>query len=76
MDTVKRGNALILLDTLHFYRSRVTLDELKSTPKKLFRTVHICDAAKRYRRIRRASSILAGRNGSIPERRDRYCRNS
>ena len=46
LDTVKRGNALILLDTLHFYRSRVTLDELKSTPKKLFRTVHICDAGE------------------------------
>ncbi len=43
---VKRENALILLDTLHFYRSRVTPAELKDTPKELFKTVHICDAGR------------------------------
>lgn len=41
---VKRENALILLDTLHFYRSHVTPAELKDTPKELFKTIHICDA--------------------------------
>ncbi len=41
---VKKPNALILLDTLHFYRSRVTMEELLDTPKELFKTVHVCDA--------------------------------
>jgi len=46
INNVKKENALILLDTLHFYRSKVTLEELRSCPKKLFKTVHICDASK------------------------------
>lgn len=44
LSAVNRDNALILLDTLHFYRSRVTLGELKEAPKNLFKTVHVCDA--------------------------------
>ena len=44
LTAVKRENALILLDTLHFYRSRVTPAELIDTPKELFKTIHICDA--------------------------------
>jgi sugar phosphate isomerase/epimerase len=46
INAVKRKNALILLDTLHFYRSKVTLEELRSCPRDLFKTVHICDAEK------------------------------
>jgi len=46
INAVKKKNVLILLDTLHFYRSRVTLEDLRSCPKNLFKTVHICDAGK------------------------------
>lgn len=44
IQTVNKQNALVLLDTLHFHRSKVTLEELNSYPKELFKTVHICDA--------------------------------
>jgi sugar phosphate isomerase/epimerase len=46
LDAVKKPNAAIFVDTLHFYRSRVTLDELDSCPKDLFRFMHICDGPK------------------------------
>ncbi|MEG1603073.1 MAG: TIM barrel protein [Cloacibacillus sp.] len=45
--TSNKQNARILLDTLHFYRSHVSLDELKAAPKYLFKTVHVCDAGKK-----------------------------
>lgn len=41
---VKRPNAKIVLDTLHFYRSRVTTEDFKNCPKELFKIAHICDA--------------------------------
>jgi len=40
----KKTNAGILLDTLHFYRSRVDMKTLRSCPSDLFNVVHICDA--------------------------------
>ena len=43
LDAVKRPNAAIFIDTLHFHRSRVTLEELDACPKELFRFAHICD---------------------------------
>lgn len=41
--TVKKKNAGYLIDTLHFYRSRVKLSELDDIPKDKFRIAHICD---------------------------------
>jgi sugar phosphate isomerase/epimerase len=46
LDAVKKPNAAIFVDTLHFYRSRVTLEELDACPKDLFRFMHICDGPK------------------------------
>jgi sugar phosphate isomerase/epimerase len=46
LDTVKKPNAAIFVDTLHFYRSRVKPEELDACPKKLFRFMHICDGPK------------------------------
>jgi len=46
LDAVKKPNAAIFIDTLHFYRSRTLLEELDSCPKNLFRFMHICDGAK------------------------------
>ena len=39
-----RKNVGIVLDTLHFYRSRVTLEELGQIPPEWFHYVHLCDA--------------------------------
>jgi len=43
LDAVKKPNAAIFIDTLHFHRSRVSLEELDACPKDLFRFMHICD---------------------------------
>ena len=45
IDSVRKPNSAILLDTLHFHRSRVTLNELKDYPSDLFRIAHLCDAS-------------------------------
>ncbi len=43
VNVVNRENACYLVDTLHFYRSKVNLSELDDIPKEKFRIVHICD---------------------------------
>jgi len=42
--TVKRPNAGLMIDTLHFHRSRVRLEELDEVPRDWFHFAHICDA--------------------------------
>ncbi len=44
--TVKRENCGLLIDTLHFQRSRVALEELDAVPAEMFHFVHVCDANK------------------------------
>jgi sugar phosphate isomerase/epimerase len=39
-------NGGILIDTLHFDRSRTSLDELNDVPQEWFHYVHLCDAPK------------------------------
>jgi sugar phosphate isomerase/epimerase len=41
---VHKPNAGIMVDTLHFHRSRVALAELEALPPGLFHFAHICDA--------------------------------
>jgi sugar phosphate isomerase/epimerase len=41
--TVNRENAGIMVDTLHFHRSRVSLEELNELPREWFHFAHICD---------------------------------
>lgn len=43
LDAVKRPNAGIMVDTLHFNRSRVRPEELDDCPPELFHMAHICD---------------------------------
>jgi len=43
INTVNRDNVGYMIDTLHFYRSRVELSELDDIPKYKFRMAHICD---------------------------------
>src|SRR5262252_2821838 len=42
---VNRDNAGILVDMLHFGRSRSSLDELAKLPREWFRFAHVCDAS-------------------------------
>lgn len=41
--TANRENCGIMVDTLHFHRSRVALEELDEVPRHWFHFVHICD---------------------------------
>lgn len=41
---VGRGNAGVLVDALHFFRSGSSLDELAALPRPWFRFVQLCDA--------------------------------
>jgi sugar phosphate isomerase/epimerase len=41
---VDRANAGILIDTLHFFRSDSSLDELTALPRRWFHFVQLCDA--------------------------------
>jgi sugar phosphate isomerase/epimerase len=43
--TVNRSNAGILVDTLHFFRSNSSIDQLAALPREWFRFVQLCDAA-------------------------------
>lgn len=43
INSVNKDNAGYLIDTLHFYRSRVELSELEDIPKDKLRMAHICD---------------------------------
>jgi len=42
---VNRPNAGMLIDLLHFARSRSSIEELKKLPREWFRFAHVCDAA-------------------------------
>lgn len=44
LDAAGCDNAGIIVDTLHFHRSRITMGELDALPKKWLHCVHICDA--------------------------------
>lgn len=46
LNAVQMPNAGILVDTLHFDRSRSRLDDLRKLPRGWFHFVHLCDAPK------------------------------
>lgn len=46
LKAVDKDNAGIMIDTLHFNRSRVDLDELDKIPKEWFHFAHLCDGPK------------------------------
>jgi len=43
LESVNRPNMGLMVDTLHFYRSRVALEELDACPRQWFHFVHLCD---------------------------------
>lgn len=63
LDTVKKDNAGIMVDTLHVYRSRVSMEELAQIPKKLLNLAHICDGpAEIPDRADKEALIFTGRD--------------
>lgn len=44
LKAVDRPNAGILVDTLHFDRSRSSLEDLRNLPREWFHFIHLCDA--------------------------------
>ena len=44
LEAINRPNAGLLIDTLHFNRSRCSLEDLKHLPREWFHFVHLCDA--------------------------------
>ena len=42
---VNRANAGLLIDVLHFTRSRSRIEDLRQLPREWFRFAHVCDAA-------------------------------
>jgi sugar phosphate isomerase/epimerase len=43
---VKRDNVGVMIDALHFHRSRVQLEELDAVPRDWFHFAHLCDAPR------------------------------
>ena len=43
LNTVKRANAGILIDMLHFFRSNSSKEALKALPREWFHFAHVCD---------------------------------
>lgn len=63
LNTVKRPNARVMLDTLHAWRSKVSLDEIKAIPKELFDMAHLCDGpAEIPARTDKEALIYTGRD--------------
>ena len=63
INTVRRPNARIMADTLHTWRSQVSLDELRAVPKELFDMAHICDGpAEIPARTDKEALIYTGRD--------------
>jgi sugar phosphate isomerase/epimerase len=46
VESARRKNGGICIDTLHFYRSNTQLEELDELPKSWFRFMQVCDAPK------------------------------
>lgn len=43
LKTINRSNAGILVDMLHFFRSKSSLEQLKKLPREWFKFAHVCD---------------------------------
>ncbi|UOF91165.1 sugar phosphate isomerase/epimerase [Fodinisporobacter ferrooxydans] len=70
VSAANRENAGIMVDTLHFNRSHVRLEELDSVPREWFHFAHVCDAPKEIPTTRegllhtgRAERLYVGEGG-------------
>ena len=64
LKTVNKDNAGIMVDTLHFYRSKVKLEELDEVPREWFHFAHICDGPKEIP-TDKESLIYTGRDARL-----------
>jgi sugar phosphate isomerase/epimerase len=64
LKTVNKDNAGIMVDTLHFYRSKVKLEELDEIPREWFHFAHICDGPKEIP-TDKESLIYTGRDARL-----------
>lgn len=63
LDAVKKPNAGVMVDTLHAYRSKVSLEELATIPKEMLNLAHLCDGpAEIPERTDRDALIFTGRD--------------
>lgn len=63
LETVQKPNAGIMVDTLHTYRSNVSISDLATIPKELLNLAHICDGpAEIPERTDREALIFTGRD--------------
>jgi sugar phosphate isomerase/epimerase len=46
LNTAKRSNAGMLIDMLHFFRSKSSQEALKKLPREWFQFAHVCDGPK------------------------------
>jgi len=46
IEAVDKPNAGMLVDTLHFDRSRSSIEDLRNVPREWFHFIHLCDAPK------------------------------
>lgn len=63
LDEVKRPNAGVMVDTLHAYRSKVSLEELAAIPKEMLNLAHLCDGPVEIpERTDRDALVFTGRD--------------
>ena len=43
LNAIERSNAAILVDMLHFFRSKSSLEQLRKLPREWFKFAHVCD---------------------------------
>lgn len=63
LDAVQKPNAGVMIDTLHAYRSKVSVEELATIPKEMLNLAHLCDGPVEIpERTDRDALIFTGRD--------------
>jgi len=65
LDTIKRPNAFIMVDTLHAHRSGVTAEELSKVDRSKFGFIHLCDGPSEIPALDDPSMIGVAREGRL-----------
>lgn len=70
LQTVRRGNAGLMIDTHHFHRAGDTIEQLATVPREWFHFAHLCDAPaeiptekEEMTRILREARLYCGEGG-------------
>ncbi|MDY0235802.1 MAG: sugar phosphate isomerase/epimerase [Gudongella sp.] len=65
LDTIKRPNAFIMVDTLHAHRSNVTAEDLAKVDRNKFGFIHLCDGPATIPSLDDPSMIGVAREGRL-----------